>query len=103
MIWSLALVEDDSLVGSEGDDDLYGGLGGDQFWCDSGMDTIHDYSPVEGDKIMSESDCEIVNPVCLIGRTFRQEVYISPFFSSSSSCAFSSLVMVKLVNIFGVL
>ena len=63
---------DDSLVGSEGDDDLYGGLGGAQFWCDSGMDTIHDYSPVEGDKIMSESDCEIVNPARLIGRTFRQ-------------------------------
>jgi len=52
----------DRLEGNLGDDDLYGGPGGDQFWCNSGVDTIHDYSQAEGDKIMSESDCEIINP-----------------------------------------
>jgi Ca2+-binding RTX toxin-like protein len=53
---------DDSLVGNDGDDDLYGGPGRDQFWCNSGVDTIHDYSLAEGDKIMSKADCEIVIP-----------------------------------------
>jgi len=52
---------DDNLVGDEGNDHIYGGPGSDQFWCNSGLDTVHDYNPAEGDKIISEPDCENVN------------------------------------------
>ncbi len=53
---------DDNLVGNEGSDHFYGGPGSDQFWCNNGVDTVHDYNSAEGDKIISEADCEIVNP-----------------------------------------
>jgi hypothetical protein len=58
-------IGDDNLVGNEGDDYLYGGPGGDQFRCNSRMDTIHGYSQAEGDKIISEADCEIVKRIAV--------------------------------------
>jgi hypothetical protein len=49
-------------LSSEGpcNDQLTGGLGADKFTCGQGTDTIRDYSPDEGDRIIDRQNCEMV-------------------------------------------
>jgi hemolysin type calcium-binding protein len=48
----------DLLSGEQGDDSLTGGEGADFFYCGTGMDSITDYSAIDGD--VRSSDCETV-------------------------------------------
>ena len=43
-------------MGNDGNDDIFGSLGGNQSWCNAGFDTMLDHSHAEPGKIMSEPD-----------------------------------------------
>lgn len=52
---------DDHIVSSSGDDVLIGGDGADYFECGSGLNTVVDFNPKQGDLV--SNGCEILNNV----------------------------------------
>jgi Bacterial Ig domain/RTX calcium-binding nonapeptide repeat (4 copies) len=55
---------DDILEAQQGETDYRGGNGADTFKCSPGQaDKVQDYSPEEGDQIVSEADCEQITTV----------------------------------------